>query len=48
LLDAYHTREEFAEVLEDIERHLDVVVTSQLNLVLTVKRVVRTARRRGG
>jgi hypothetical protein len=47
LLDAYPTREEFAEVLFDIERNLDGVVAPQLNLVLTVKRVVRTAKREG-
>jgi len=47
LLDAYPTREEFAEVLDDIEKNLDVIVSSQLNLVLTVKRVVRIARREG-
>jgi Effector-associated domain 1 len=47
LLDAYPTRDEFAEVLFDIEKNLDAIVTSQLNLVLTVKRVVRTARRQG-
>ena len=47
LLDAYSTRDEFAEVLFDIERNIDTIVTSQLNLVLTVKRVVRIARRDG-
>ena len=47
LLDAYHTRDEFAEVLFDIEKNLDAIVASQLNLELTVKRVVRTARRQG-
>lgn len=47
LLDAYPTREEFVEVLDDIEKNLDVIVSSQLNLVLTVKRVVRIARREG-
>lgn len=47
LLDAYPTRDEFAEVLFDIEKNLDAIVASQLNLELTVKRVVRTARRQG-
>jgi hypothetical protein len=47
LLDAYPTRDDFAEVLFDIERNLDAIVTSQLNLELAVKRVVRTARRQG-
>jgi hypothetical protein len=47
LLEAYPTRDEFAEVLSDIERNLDAIVASQLNLELTVKRVVRTARRQG-
>lgn len=47
LLDAYPTRDEFAEVLFDIERNLDVVVPSHLNLELTVRRVVRIARHKG-
>ena len=47
LLDAYPTRDEFAEVLFEIEKDLDTMVTSQMNLELTVKRVVRTAKRQG-
>jgi hypothetical protein len=47
LLEAYPTRDEFADLLEDIDRHLDAIVASQLNLELTVKRVVQTAKRQG-
>jgi hypothetical protein len=47
LLDAYPTRDGFAEILIDIDKNLDVIVASNLDLKLTVKRVVRAARREG-
>jgi hypothetical protein len=47
LLDAYPSRPEFAEVLFDIDKNLSVIVADDLDLELTVKRVVRKARNQG-
>jgi hypothetical protein len=47
LLEAYPTRDHFAEVLFDLERNLDVIAAAHLDLELTVRRVVRRAGREG-
>jgi hypothetical protein len=47
LLDAYPSRPEFAEVLFDIDKNLATIVGDDLDLELTVKRVIRKAKYRG-
>lgn len=47
LLDAYPSRAEFAEVLFDIDKNLAAIASDELDLQLTVKRVIRRAKREG-
>ena len=47
LLDAFPERADFEELLRDIDRHLDHIVASSMNLTLAVRRVVRTAKAEG-
>jgi hypothetical protein len=47
LLDTYLTRDDFEELLADIDRSLNSIVESSVNLRITVRRVVRTAKAEG-
>jgi effector-associated domain 1 (EAD1)-containing protein len=47
LLDAYTTRDDFEELLADIDKSLNSIVESSVNLRITVRRVVRIAKGEG-
>jgi hypothetical protein len=47
LLDTYLTRDDFEELLADIGKNLNSIVESSVNLRITVRRVVRTAKAEG-